>query len=243
MKKSIFLLVALIFGLTSMAQEHLSFKGISIEGSMESFCEKLADKGFTELGNDGNTTLFTGDFTGRNATIGVISDDEGGAEALFRCGGENGSRGEIRILREGIALLFAGSGFVEFFKIGIVHIEDRVLTAAEERFFARLVIVEIGVLGTADMVLGEIGHDRGKEGNAVDTVELHSLRGDLDDSVPHTLFHHFGKDAEKLVAFGSGVARGGQRVADPNTDRADRCGGNAVFREDVSDRFADGHGK
>ena len=77
MKKSIFVLVALFLGLTSMAQEHLSFKGISIEGSMESFCEKLADKGFTELGNDGNTTLFTGDFTGRNATVGVISDDDG----------------------------------------------------------------------------------------------------------------------------------------------------------------------
>ena len=77
MKKSIFVLVALFLGLTSMAQEHLSFKGISIEGSMESFCEKLADKGFTELGNDGNTTLFTGDFTGRDATVGVISDDDG----------------------------------------------------------------------------------------------------------------------------------------------------------------------
>ena len=90
------------------------------------------------------------------------------------------------------------------------------------------------------MVFAEIGHDRCEKADAVDTVELHSLRGDLDDSVPHTLFHHFGKDAEKLVAFGSGVARGGQRFADPNTDRADRCGGNAVFREDVSDRFADG---
>lgn len=77
MKKSIFTLVALFFGLTSMAQEHLSFKGIPIEGSMESFCEKLEDKGFTELGNDGNTTLFAGDFTGRDATIGVISDDDG----------------------------------------------------------------------------------------------------------------------------------------------------------------------
>ena len=77
MKKSIFVLVAFFFGLTSMAQEHLSFKGIPIEGSMESFCEKLADKGFAELGNDGNTTLFTGDFTGRDATVGVISDDDG----------------------------------------------------------------------------------------------------------------------------------------------------------------------
>ncbi len=77
MKKSIFVLVALFLGLTSMAQEHLSFKGIPIEGSMQDFCSKLEDKGFTEMGNDGNTTLFTGDFTGRDATVGVISDDDG----------------------------------------------------------------------------------------------------------------------------------------------------------------------
>ena len=77
MKKSIFVLVAFFLGLTSMAQEHLSFKGIPIEGSMESFCEKLADKGFTKLGNDNNPTLFVGDFTGRNSTVGIIADDDG----------------------------------------------------------------------------------------------------------------------------------------------------------------------
>lgn len=77
MKKGIFVLVAFFFGLTSMAQEHLSFKGIPIEGSMESFCEKLADKGFNKLGNDNNTTLFVGDFTGRNSTVGIIADDDG----------------------------------------------------------------------------------------------------------------------------------------------------------------------
>lgn len=77
MKKSILTIAGLFIALTSMAQEHLSFKGVPIKGSMESFCKKLEDKGFTELGNDGNTTLFTGDFTGRDATVGVISDDDG----------------------------------------------------------------------------------------------------------------------------------------------------------------------
>ena len=33
-----------------MAQEHLSFKGIPIEGSMTAFCQKLKAKGFTQMG-------------------------------------------------------------------------------------------------------------------------------------------------------------------------------------------------
>ena len=50
-----------------MAQEHLSFKGIPIEGSMTAFCQKLKAKGFTQMGRDNNVTMFTGDFTGRQA--------------------------------------------------------------------------------------------------------------------------------------------------------------------------------
>lgn len=44
-----------------MAQEHLSFKGIPIEGSMTAFCQKLKAKGFTQMGRDNNVTMFTGD--------------------------------------------------------------------------------------------------------------------------------------------------------------------------------------
>ncbi|MDE5836200.1 MAG: hypothetical protein K2H50_04255 [Paramuribaculum sp.] len=63
--------------LCSSAQEHLSFKGIPIEGSMHSFCQKLKGKGFTQIGTDGNISLFAGDFTGRNATVGVVAADNG----------------------------------------------------------------------------------------------------------------------------------------------------------------------
>lgn len=35
-----------------MAQEHLSFKGIPIEGSMTEFCQKLKTKGFTSIGQE-----------------------------------------------------------------------------------------------------------------------------------------------------------------------------------------------
>lgn len=60
-----------------MAQEHLSFKGIPIEGSMTTFCQKLKAKGFTQTGRENNATFFTGDFTGRQATVGVGATDDG----------------------------------------------------------------------------------------------------------------------------------------------------------------------
>lgn len=61
----------------AFAQEHLSFKGIPIEGSMTSFCQKLISKGFNKIGTDNNITLFVGDFTGRQATVGVAATDDG----------------------------------------------------------------------------------------------------------------------------------------------------------------------
>ncbi|MBR5842890.1 MAG: hypothetical protein IKY64_09855 [Bacteroidaceae bacterium] len=77
MKRHLFSLIVLFVSFACMAQEHLSFKGIPLEGSMDAFCKQLSAKGFKTIGNDNNTTLFTGDFTGRNATVGVIADDEG----------------------------------------------------------------------------------------------------------------------------------------------------------------------
>lgn len=59
-----------------MAQEHLSFKGIPIEGSMTAFCQKLKAKGFKQI-PDTDVTMFTGDFTGRQATVAVGATDDG----------------------------------------------------------------------------------------------------------------------------------------------------------------------
>jgi len=76
--RKIFVTLTLFFAVINiMAQEHLSFKGIPIEGSMTAFCQKLKAKGFTSLGRDNNITLFSGDFTGRKATVGVTSTDDG----------------------------------------------------------------------------------------------------------------------------------------------------------------------
>ena len=77
MKQIIFTLIMLCFALNSIAQEHLTFKGIPIEGSMTSFCQKLKSKGLKQVATDNNVTLFVGDFTGRNATIGIGATDDG----------------------------------------------------------------------------------------------------------------------------------------------------------------------
>lgn len=77
MKKIIFFFLLSIFSYACSAQGHLSFKGIPMEGSMISFCQKLKAKGFTSIGRDNNLILFSGDFTGRRATIGVTASDDG----------------------------------------------------------------------------------------------------------------------------------------------------------------------
>lgn len=77
MKRISVTLMLLFAVICVMAQEHLSFKGLPIEGSMTTFCQKLKAKGFTSIGRDNNITLFTGDFTGRKATVGVTATDDG----------------------------------------------------------------------------------------------------------------------------------------------------------------------
>jgi hypothetical protein len=65
-----------LFYIRKKQSEHLTFKGIPIEGSMTEFCQKLKSKGFTSIGSENNLALFMGDFTGRNATIGVTATDD-----------------------------------------------------------------------------------------------------------------------------------------------------------------------
>lgn len=77
MRKLVITFTMLFAVISLMAQEHLSFKGIPIEGSMTAFSQKLKAKGFTSIGSENNLTLFTGDFTGRNATVGVTATDDG----------------------------------------------------------------------------------------------------------------------------------------------------------------------
>lgn len=77
MKKLFITLIVLFVSANIMAEEHLKFKGIPIEGSMAEFCQKIKTKGFTAIGQKENLALFTGDFTGRKATVGVTATDDG----------------------------------------------------------------------------------------------------------------------------------------------------------------------
>lgn len=92
MKKKIISLIAIFAAVNIMAQEHLTFKGIPIEGSMTEFCQRLKTKGFISIGQENNITLFSGDFTGREATVGVTATNDGknvfGVVVLFDSSGE-----------------------------------------------------------------------------------------------------------------------------------------------------------
>lgn len=80
MKKILALLLVMV-SFVAFAQDgssqHMKFKGIPIEGSMTEFCRKLKTKGFTSTGRENNTSFFTGDFIGREATVGVIATEDG----------------------------------------------------------------------------------------------------------------------------------------------------------------------
>lgn len=77
MKKLLISVILCCVAICGFAQEHLSFKGIPIEDSITAFCQKLSAKGFTQISSDRNIRLFTGDFTGRQATVGAVAADNG----------------------------------------------------------------------------------------------------------------------------------------------------------------------
>lgn len=77
MKKILICFVALLAAVSASAQEHLSFKGIPLEGSVLSFCQKLKAKGFTQIAKESNSTFLKGNFTGRDAVVCVSATDDG----------------------------------------------------------------------------------------------------------------------------------------------------------------------
>lgn len=67
MKHLIFICLLAVYGCTTMAQNHQTFKGIPINGTVAEFAKQLEDKGFTPVENDdeGNVALH-GTFAGYN---------------------------------------------------------------------------------------------------------------------------------------------------------------------------------
>lgn len=77
MKKVLAVFIALIACVSIMAQEHLKFKGIPIEGNLRSFCQKLEAKGFDLARERRNYAMFYGDFIGHNTCITVKATSNG----------------------------------------------------------------------------------------------------------------------------------------------------------------------
>lgn len=74
MKKLFITLIATILLSPIFAQsEHLTFKGIPIDGSLADFSNQMMQKGFTYLGTEDGSAVFTGEFASyKNCTIGVL---------------------------------------------------------------------------------------------------------------------------------------------------------------------------
>lgn len=76
MKKQLLMLIITLFiSMGAMAQtNHMKFKGIPIEGTLNSFVQKLKDKGYTSLGQKDGTAILKGEFaTTKDCTIAVMS--------------------------------------------------------------------------------------------------------------------------------------------------------------------------
>lgn len=77
MKKIFFILTFMCASLMVFAQEnneHLTFKGVPVDGTLNSFVTKLKQKGFTHIGTNDGVAMFNGDFAAyKNCTIGAVS--------------------------------------------------------------------------------------------------------------------------------------------------------------------------
>ena len=73
MKKPITLFLAcLMFAGNIFAQQHLSFKGVPINGTLKSYTDAMVKAGFHYEGTQDGTALLTGDFAGyKGCTVGV----------------------------------------------------------------------------------------------------------------------------------------------------------------------------
>lgn len=75
--KTPFLLICLLvcssFAFSQSQGEHLTFKGISIKGTVESFANKMIAKGYQRKITDNNYVVMHGDFVGEECDIYLLS--------------------------------------------------------------------------------------------------------------------------------------------------------------------------
>lgn len=72
------LLLAFAANICSAQTEHMKFKGVPMEGTLQAFTNKLKAKGFTSVGVQDGVSLLTGEFAGyKDCTIGAVADKSG----------------------------------------------------------------------------------------------------------------------------------------------------------------------
>ena len=75
------LVLTLMFlaGLSATAQTgHMTFKGVPIDGNLNTVVSKLKQKGFTLMQSEGGTAMLMGDFASfKNCTVGVFEHESG----------------------------------------------------------------------------------------------------------------------------------------------------------------------
>jgi hypothetical protein len=78
--KQLLLTLLLVFtaSICNAQTEHMKFKGIPMEGTLQTFTAKLKTKGYTPMGIQDGVSLLTGEFAGyKNCTIGAVADKSG----------------------------------------------------------------------------------------------------------------------------------------------------------------------
>ena len=74
MKKLLISLFVILYTTIGQAQEHLTFKGVPIDGTLDTYVANMKKAGFTFIREDDGIAMLRGDFAGyRNCTIGVVT--------------------------------------------------------------------------------------------------------------------------------------------------------------------------
>lgn len=72
------LLLTFAVGIGYAQTEHMKFKGIPMEGTLQSFTNQLKTKGFMPIGIQDGVSLLKGEFAGyKDCTIGAVADKSG----------------------------------------------------------------------------------------------------------------------------------------------------------------------
>jgi hypothetical protein len=79
MKQILIALILMITSSVAFAQSgHMKFKGVPMEGTLQTFTNKLKAKGYTPIGIQDGVSILQGEFAGyKKCTIGAVADKSG----------------------------------------------------------------------------------------------------------------------------------------------------------------------